>query len=42
LREIVEYQNAGDIVQVYTCATVGQFETDLWTLKAEYSIVLAI
>jgi hypothetical protein len=38
LRKIVELQNSGDITRIYTYAMVGQFEADLWQLKAEYKL----
>ena len=38
LRKIVEFQNSGDIMRVYTYAMAGQFEKDLRQLKAEYKL----
>ena len=38
LRKIVEFQNAGDIMRVYTYAMAAQFEKDLRQLKAEYGL----
>jgi len=38
LRKIVEFQNNGDIMRIYTYAMAGQFEKDLRQLKAEYGL----
>lgn len=35
LRKIVEFQNAGGVTRIYTCAMAEQFEADLRQLKAE-------
>ena len=38
LRQIVEFQNNGDITRIYTYAMADQFEADLRQLKAEYKL----
>ena len=38
LRQIVEFQNNGDITRIYTYAMTNQFEADLRQLKAEYKL----
>jgi DpnII restriction endonuclease len=38
LRQIVEFQNNGDITRIYTFAMADQFEADLRQLKAEYNL----
>ena len=38
LRKIVEYQNAGDIMRIYTSSMREQFKTDLEQLKVEYGL----
>ena len=38
LRKIVEYQNRGDIMRIYTHAMADQFEQDLKRLKDEYRL----
>jgi DpnII restriction endonuclease len=38
LRKIVEYQNAGDIMRIYTSSMVDQFKADLEQLKSEYGL----
>jgi hypothetical protein len=38
LRKIVGYQNAGDIMRIYTSAMGGQFKADLRQLKSEYGL----
>jgi hypothetical protein len=38
LRQIVEFQNNGDITRIYTYAMADQFETDLRQLKSEYKL----
>ena len=38
LRQIVEFQNNGDITCIYTYAMAEQFEADLRQLKAEYKL----
>jgi|ERR1039458_505905 hypothetical protein len=38
LRKIVEFQNSGDIMRIYTFAMAAQFEKDLRQLKAEYKL----
>lgn len=38
LRKIVEFQNNGDIMRIYTYAMAAQFEKDLRRLKAEYRL----
>jgi hypothetical protein len=38
LRKIVEFQNNGDIMRIYTYAMADQFEMDLRQLKVEYKL----
>ena len=38
LRQIVEFQNNGDITRIYTYAMADQFEADLRELKAEFKL----
>jgi hypothetical protein len=38
LRQIVEFQNNGDITRIYTFAMADQFEADLRQLKVEYKL----
>jgi DpnII restriction endonuclease len=38
LRQILEFQNNGEITRIYTYAMADQFETDLRQLKAEYKL----
>ena len=38
LRKIVAYQNAGDIMRIYTSAMSDQFKGDLEQLKSEYGL----
>jgi len=38
LRKIVEYQNNGDIMRIYTYAMTDQFESDLRQLKQEFRL----
>lgn len=38
LRKIVEFQNNGDIMRIYTYAMADQFEKDLRQLRAEYGL----
>ena len=38
LRQIVEFQNNGEITRIYTYAMAEQFEADLRQLKAEYKL----
>lgn len=38
LRQIVDFQNNGDITRIYTFAMADQFEADLRQLKAEYNL----
>lgn len=38
LRKIIGYQNAGDIIRVYTSAMADQFKADLIQLKSEYGL----
>jgi hypothetical protein len=38
LRQIVQFQNEGDITRIYTSAMGDQFEIDLRELKAEYKL----
>ena len=38
LRQIVAFQNNGDITRIYTFAMADQLEADLRQLKAEYKL----
>ena len=38
LRKIVEFQNNGEIMRIYTYAMASQLEKDLRQLKAEYNL----
>jgi len=38
LQKIVEFQNAGDIMRIYTYAMEQQFKADLWQLKKEFGL----
>lgn len=38
LKKIVEYQNNGDIIRIYTYAMAASLEADLRQLKSEYGL----
>jgi hypothetical protein len=42
LRQIVDFQNNGDITRIYTFALADQFEADLVRLKTEYKLCAAV